>query len=652
MHRELLNSDDELDRLLRAVPVPSGFARRLVTLGEEWAEAAALGKPEFTDERVAEPLNDVPIPAGLHARLRSIPALDDDADHGNDLEFLAASARPDSSDAELDARLRDVSVPPGLPVRLRAIARRSFTARRLAAAAALFIVVGGTYGYVFVEYFNMRHGPIAGGGLKPDALVLNLRDEVEASGDLRFVAPATDRPMFVITPYSNTLPAALAAERNRLASIHRTLATPRTPRLDVFQATAWAMGATASYTGNVQGASLRDELPDLVTHATHLPRGVDVPLGAEGRKFLLDYGVFPRVTPTEFPISVVPLTHDTTSYELARAYVAEGQWPKPEQMRSEEFLAAVDYAFGRPSDQAARLYAAGAIAPWNPPSPADRPLPPERLSRLLQLSVQARELPGASRPATHLTVGVDVTESMQAGGRLEMIRGAAGARRSARRVRSFDACRTRRLEPGDRRRRRPRRTRTTVVGRRLALGRRQRRFVERHSHDLRDGRPSRTAAQCCAPRGDRQRRVQRIRSARTPHGRAFLADLGGPRLEARPDRRRRRARRFAVGGYGPSSRRQNVPRGHRRANPLGAHGSAHRSQPDGRLGRPPDTDAAAASRDRLPIVRPRTDGPGRPLAAARRDRFARRPNGHFAVRTANDGRPRRPRNRYGRADLA
>jgi Ca-activated chloride channel family protein len=425
MHRDVPNSDEDLDRRLRAVPVPSGLALRLVAIADASGDGAETREGAAALEATIDRVRDVPVPPGLQARLRSIPIVDDDADHGDDLDRLVAAARGNSAafelnDGELDIRLRDVSVPYGLTTRLRGIAGRSITWRRLATAAALLLLIGGVYGFVALNTIGPEGGV---SGRRDDALVLNLREAVEAAGDARFSAPQPASSGISATPAIAALPTTLDAERARLDLRHRSLTTKPSTRLDVFQATAWALGATASYSG-LQGASPRDALPDLPKAATHMPRGVEVPLSAEGRKFLLDYGTFPSVTPREFPISVVPLTHDTTGYELARAYLNEGQWPPADKMRTEEFLAAVDYAYGRPSDKGARLIAAGAIAPWNPPSPPDRPLPAERVSRLLQLSVQARELPSAPRPATHLTVGIDVTESMQAGGRMEMVRGA------------------------------------------------------------------------------------------------------------------------------------------------------------------------------------------------------------------------------------
>ena len=419
MPRDANFSDDELDRLLRSVPVPARLAARCSALTDAGADIA-----ESLHGPLATQLCDVPIPAGLHDRLRAA-AIDGAADLGVDLETVLAAPQNDS----LDIRLRDVPVPPGLHARLRKIAAARITWRRLAAVAALLLVAAGLQRFVISPRFERRPGSdVAHHDDAPSTPILNLVAQAETAGDARFAppSPAPQRPE-VRAPFAS-VPIMLIGQHSHLAAQHESLVVRRRPKLDVFQATAWAMGAAASYAGaapgTVQGGRILDDLPDLERAVVRVPRGVEVPLSAEGRKFLLDTGAFPSVTPREFATSIVPFTHDTSGYELARTYLAAGEWPPVEQMRTEEFLAAVDYGYGRPTDKGARLIAAGSLAPWNPPSTADRPLPPERIGRLLQLSVQARDLPAAPRPPTFLTVGVDVTTSMQAGGRLEMIRGA------------------------------------------------------------------------------------------------------------------------------------------------------------------------------------------------------------------------------------
>ncbi|MBA4015645.1 MAG: hypothetical protein C0483_00510 [Pirellula sp.] len=424
MPRDVNFSDDELDRLLRSVPVPARLAARCVALTEAGTDLA-----ESSRGPLASQLCDIPIPAGLHDRLRAMAADNDNTNGAEDLETVLAATQNDL----LDMRLREVPVPPGMHARLRKIAAPRLTWQRLAAVAALLLMAAGVQRFIIAPRFEQRPGSDVALHHDPSASpILNLAAQAETAGDARFVAPSPPPQQLAVRATFASLPTTLAGERSRLDAQHESLVVRRRPKLDVFQATAWALGAAASYhgaapgvaPGTVQGARILDDLPDVARRVVRVPRGVEVPLSAEGRTFLLDTGTFPSVTPREFATSIVPLTHDTSGYELARTYLAAGEWPPAKHMRTEEFLTAVDYGYGRPTDKGARLIAAGALAPWNPPAAADRPLPPERTGRLLQLSVQARELPAAPRPPTYLTVGIDVTTSMQAGGRLEMIRGA------------------------------------------------------------------------------------------------------------------------------------------------------------------------------------------------------------------------------------
>ena len=393
--------DAELDRRLKAVTTPREFLARL----------AAIADPDAAGDAILDrSLADVVVPAGLDERLCALAS-----------EAVAAD------DAALDVVLRDVAVPRGLKPGLRRIPARRARFVGSFAAAALFALVAAWQWLPQLRAPSTQN-PLAVQPAVDDSPVLSLRERLAAAGDLRFAPPS--EPIVPQPAVINTVDVALASEQARLErSVFNMLASQRRGP-DVFHQTAWAMGRPTAGVSGILGAPPRDDLPDVVRPALRAARGVDVPLGADDRKFLLDYGVFPRVTPREFPTSVVPLVNDTTGYEEARAALAAGQWPDAAQMRAEEFLAAVEFGYGRPTDAAARVIAAGALAPWNPPSVMAPPLPgrpaapPEQIARLLQVSVQARELPAAKRPATYLTVAVDLTTSMRAGGRLAMVKSA------------------------------------------------------------------------------------------------------------------------------------------------------------------------------------------------------------------------------------
>jgi Ca-activated chloride channel family protein len=129
--------------------------------------------------------------------------------------------------------------------------------------------------------------------------------------------------------------------------------------------------------------------------------------------FLSRTGFHPWVPPvlnTQLQSVTVPLLSSTASYGLAQRCLDDGELPPAAALRTEEFLAAIDYQFPRPTGQALGLSAAGG---WTLHGGS---------TRLVQLGVQARGPLDEHRPAARLTLLVDVSASMRWGGRLEMVR--------------------------------------------------------------------------------------------------------------------------------------------------------------------------------------------------------------------------------------
>jgi len=412
-------SDADLDRLLRQVRTPADWHARLADIAEEV-------------DPLEQELASVPMPAGMHARLRGV------IDEERRAELAAAAA-----DDSLDDDLRTVVVPWGLGYRLRQIAERrpifeAKTWRRFAVAAALFVMLAAWEGALFVAHYGslftgpLEHEPFIA------ASVVDVNSQQNRLDTTRFTPPSdpndyrgnpsTASDSYARRPVGPIVQPAGVVIAEYQAAEQRRKAEEKARQADVFHFVAWATG-NQPHPGDVRGAAPSAPLPDAARAAIRKPRGIDAKLNAGDRKFLLDYGVFPLVSTKEFPTSVVPLTSETVGYEAVRAAVAAGEWPYADEARPEDFLAATDFNYGRPGDKGARLYVAGAIAPWapsqppppaTPGTPAAPPIAPERIGRLLQLSVQARDLPGAARKPMHLTIGVDVTESMQAGQKLAM----------------------------------------------------------------------------------------------------------------------------------------------------------------------------------------------------------------------------------------
>lgn len=351
------------------------------------------------DDPLDRMLADVPVPADLRER-------------------WAAEA---VADVAVERMLREVAIPFGFKHRLRAVAATPhWRSRSLAVAAALFLMVCVWQSIAYVSGLAVRTY-----GKRPDLLGTIIDPTWTNEPTIEFapdVVRPTERP-----PAVRTAVDAVAWEQARDALTSGVL-RPARRRLGPDPLLLFASSGARGAYEQVKGAAPGFDSSDVVRARRHTPRGIEVPLGAADRKFLLDQGAFPFVTPREFPTSSVPPSFDTASFDAARAAVERGEWPAADKIRVEEFLAAGDYRLARPAaDAAVRLTASGAIAPWSPTSTVAQPLPPERITRLLQLEVQARELPSAPRRPTHLTVAVDVTASMKAAGRLTAVKSALRA---------------------------------------------------------------------------------------------------------------------------------------------------------------------------------------------------------------------------------
>ncbi len=130
--------------------------------------------------------------------------------------------------------------------------------------------------------------------------------------------------------------------------------------------------------------------------------------------FLIKHHVHPFVSPASDPrlqSTVVPLGVDGQSYELTKRYLENKILPPPELVRTEEFLAAVDYGFPQPTQEALELSLAGGPSPFGG----------EGLY-LLQVGVQAGHVAPRQRPPVHLVLAVDTSANMRWHGRIDMVR--------------------------------------------------------------------------------------------------------------------------------------------------------------------------------------------------------------------------------------
>jgi Ca-activated chloride channel family protein len=158
-----------------------------------------------------------------------------------------------------------------------------------------------------------------------------------------------------------------------------------------------------------------EELPDLDAVRVRPARGMSPPLVAEyDLRFLLNHHQHPFVVPaTNKALQTVepPLVTAAAGYRQLVRSLAEGRAPAPEDVRTEEFLAALDYGFPAAP--------AGSVAIEAAASPA--PLSDAGWS-LLQVAVQAGALRVEDRPPTQLTLVVDASQSMREADRWQALR--------------------------------------------------------------------------------------------------------------------------------------------------------------------------------------------------------------------------------------
>ncbi|MGV3525118.1 MAG: YfbK domain-containing protein [Candidatus Sericytochromatia bacterium] len=129
--------------------------------------------------------------------------------------------------------------------------------------------------------------------------------------------------------------------------------------------------------------------------------------------FFENYGVNPFVEATTDPLSTFALDVDTASYNVARSYVLERRsLPPVAAVRTEEFLNAFDYAYPTPA-------AGDNFAIYTEMAPAYFG---DLKTQLLQIGLQARAVAAGERKPANLTFVIDVSGSMDAPNRLELVK--------------------------------------------------------------------------------------------------------------------------------------------------------------------------------------------------------------------------------------
>jgi Mg-chelatase subunit ChlD len=377
---------------------------------------------ELSDSQLDARLRDVLIPSELVARLQQA-CIPDDAELDTALRQFAppagfADRLKSVIDGEaLDESLRDVPIPETLLPRLRIIPekRSRSSLRRFAVAASLLIVTLGSY-------FGALGGLLAAIRVRvPEPTSLAVID----LGPVRLTSSSMDAVRLIAEEDSNVF-------------VDRTVFTswqvePMDVDLARYDETPTTGPAGALIRDVEAGLALSEDVllmrwdalaspqrsEEPVPELEHIRRapaaGVDLPLApGYDRAFLLKSSTHPPVFPAGHQalqdISV-PLATAARSFQRTKQLVDQGRMPAASEIRSEDFLSAIDYNFPPPSSGRLAIRTAGG------PSVFGR-----QQHRLLQVGVKAARSVGDS--ATHVSVVVDVSTSMGRNGRLAAVRDA------------------------------------------------------------------------------------------------------------------------------------------------------------------------------------------------------------------------------------
>ena len=360
---------------------------------------------------------DYPADQAMDAELRAVPVPDG---------FVERLRRSVLTDEELDTLVRTVPVPDGLADRLgRGLNRLRWPAKGWGVltrgsqwAAALSLLLALTLGFAgIMAGFLLSVNP----GEQPAAPLASADTANE---------PATEEDA-----WDEPLPDMPATAERRPAGGIAAIPSPPMPMMR-FQPKqrpyrSWIAEAdarfgprspdplldTLPYRWGGVFASHRpfDELPGLKKAPGLTARGIEWPLvtGANNA-FLIRQGVHPFVSPASSPqlrTTTIPLGVDAASYELTKRWLEDGELPPPQQIRTEEFLAALDYEFPKPTLQPLSLALAGGPSPLGGPG-----------TQLLQIGAQAAAFQEMPRAPVRLVLAVDCSANMRWGGRFDMVR--------------------------------------------------------------------------------------------------------------------------------------------------------------------------------------------------------------------------------------
>jgi len=420
LRRIAASSDEDLDALLRDVVVPEGLLARLKAV------------PVEVDAGLDECVGAVEVPVGLAARLKRIP-LAADADLN---EAVVGVAVPNglprrlkraawSTDEGLDEALRDVSIPAALASSLTEIARVEVVAaasaarrrRRLSrflhmtAAAVVLLAVAASY---VAGMANLILGTYH--------VALSERPHLDTIGSLEGSLADPTEVQLPPVEFADDSHESLRLWANSL-QVQPDLLSRRVA-VSIEESSRWTSAPPADFSlldmwGPRFASPPAAETFDRLESPRGLyPRGQQPPAVAApfDWSFYAQYGVKPFVDPAahkELATVQIPLGTDTNAFDRVLEQVQQGRRPRTDEVFVDDFLAAMDYQFPPPREQAMAIRTAAGPSPFAPNG--------QRMW-LLQVAAQAIDrLPG-KHPPTRLTIAVDVSARTTDGDRLRQVR--------------------------------------------------------------------------------------------------------------------------------------------------------------------------------------------------------------------------------------
>ena len=336
--------------------------------------------------------------------------------------LVAATSRVlaalDGGVAETNARQPAMTAPIVQP-------RRWWTApTTMRAAAALFVVVGGTWvwrngrssGALVVPAGDVAVVPVPSAPVPAAEAIPNAQMSPPAPAPVAAPAPAPVAAVVVPPPPKDTLSAqAITAER--AAAVKRPSMSMRSALPSLMSPAPSAPVMTAAdYSGRgVAGGIARGVAQSTLPRRVTAMEATSVRPSRNGRP--VDREQYDRIDDNPFlgvsgnPLSTFSIDVDRASYGNVRRFLSSGQRPPKDAVRIEELINYFPYALRAPSgSDPVSITSEVMAAPWQP------------RHRLVRVALQAKRIETAALPPNNLVFLIDVSGSMNEWNKLPLVK--------------------------------------------------------------------------------------------------------------------------------------------------------------------------------------------------------------------------------------